>query len=194
MTSGAASIDKAGGLVVEAPLHETSDPRDPVDPKHHVLTRLGVLDDIDWIPTGAIYEVRGGPVGAPSVLPEGFAPARHALLEGFPSAAAGVRSVLGEMERIATGLGTLSEGRQAFRNPIEGLFALARLGPEVKGWRLSVAERFDRGFGNDKAVTCALAADFAYYHDDPGTLWWVLFAVALSRYLGSGSHCIRGGS
>src|SRR5271165_4722756 len=55
----------------------------PAIRKYHLLTRLGVLDDIDWIPTGAIYEVRGGPVGEPFVLPESFAPARHALLERF---------------------------------------------------------------------------------------------------------------
>src|SRR5271165_6565717 len=97
----------------------------PAIRKYHLLTRLGVLDDIDWIPTGAIYEVRGGPVGEPFVLPESFAPARHALLERFPSAAAGISSALGEMERIATGLGTLSKGRQAFRNPMKGLLALA---------------------------------------------------------------------
>jgi hypothetical protein len=77
---GAASTYEAGGLVVEGSLHETSDPRDPIDPKHHVLTRLGVLDDVDWVPKGAIYELRGGPVGEAFVLPEGFAPARHALL------------------------------------------------------------------------------------------------------------------
>src|SRR5271169_434365 len=63
---GAATTYKAGGLVVEASLHETSDPRDPI---HHVLTRLGVLDDIDWIPTGAIYEVRGGLLGEPFCCP-----------------------------------------------------------------------------------------------------------------------------
>ena len=156
---GAASTYKVGGLVIEGSLHETSDPRDPIDPKHRVLTRLGVLDEVDWVPTGAIYEVRGGPVGEPFVLPEGFAPARHALVERFPSAAAGVRSVLGEMERIATGLGTLSRGRQAFRNPMEGLLALARLSPVVKSWRRSVAERFDRGFGDNEAVKCAFAAN-----------------------------------
>jgi hypothetical protein len=61
-------------------------------------------------------------------------------------------------------------GGQAFRNPIEGLLALARLGPVVRSWRLSVAERFDRSFGDDEAVKCALAANLAYYHDDPGAL------------------------
>ena len=175
---GAASTYKVGDLVVEAALHQTPDPRNPIDPKHRILNRLGVLEDVEWISTGAVYEVRGGPVGAPFVLPEGFAQARSALLERFPSARAGIGSVLGDMERIASSLGTLSRGRQAFRDPIEGLLALARLGSVVKGWRLSVAERFDRGFGDNKAVKCALAANLVYYHDDPGSLWWILFAAA----------------
>jgi hypothetical protein len=128
------------------------------------------------------------------VLPEGFAQARHALLERFPSARAAIGSVLGEMERIATGLGTLSKGREAFHNPVKGFSALARLGPLVKGWRLSLAERFDRAFGDDEAVKCALAANLAYYHDDPPTLWRSLFAAAQGGYLASGGRYIRGGS
>ena len=73
-----------------------------------------VLDDVDWVPTGAVYEVRGGVVGEPFVLPEGFAQARSAFVERFPSARTGISSVLGDIERIATGLRTLSKGRQAF--------------------------------------------------------------------------------
>jgi len=190
---GAASTYKVGNLVVEASLHETSDPRDPIDPKHHVLARLGVLDNVEWVPTGAVYEVRGGPVGEPFVLPEGFTQARHAFGECFPSAKAAIGSVLGEMERIATGLGTLRQGG-VFRNPAKRFVALARLGPLVKGWRLSLTERFDRAFGDDEAVKCALAANLAYYHDDPATLWWILFAVAQGGYLASGGRYIRGGS
>ena len=49
--------------LIEAGLHETSDPRDPRDAKHHVLARAGVLDAVEWVPTGGLYEVRGGPVG-----------------------------------------------------------------------------------------------------------------------------------
>jgi hypothetical protein len=122
--------------VVEASLHETSDPKDPFDPKHHVLARLGVLDQVEWEPTGAVYEVRGGPIGQPFVLPDGFARARRALLERFPSARAGIGSVLGEMERFSTALGTLSKGREALSNPLEGLSALARLSSLMTGWRL----------------------------------------------------------
>ena len=126
---GAASTYKSGDLVVEASLHETSNPNDPTDPKHHVLAGLGVLDEVEWVTIPAVYEVRGGPVGKPFVLPEGFTNAQDSLIDRFPSARAGIASLLGEMESIATSLGTLSKGRDAFRNPREGLSALTKLGP-----------------------------------------------------------------
>ena len=191
---GAASTYKSGDLVVEASLHETSNPNDPTDPKHHVLAELGVLDEVEWVTIPAVYEVRGGPVGKPFVLPEGFTNAQDSLIDRFPSARAGIASLLGEMESIATSLGTLSKGRDAFRNPREGLSALTKLGPMLRGWRLSVAERFDRAFGDNEAVKCALAANLAYWHDDPETLWWVLFALAQGGYIGSGGCYVRGGS
>jgi len=191
---GAASTYKAGDLIVEASLHETSDPQDPLDPKHHVLAKIGVLDKTTWVPTGALYEVRGGPVGIPFVLPEGFAQARAAFLERFPADRAGIGPLLSEMEAIATGLGTLSKGRVALERPLDGLSALLKLGPLLTGWRLSLAARLGRAFGDNEAAKCALAANMLYWHDDPDTLWWVLFAVAQGGYLASGSRYIQGGS
>jgi phytoene dehydrogenase-like protein len=202
---GAASTYKAGDLVIEAGLLATSDPRDPRDPKHDVLARAGVLDAVEWIPTGALYEVRGGPVGAPFVLPEGFAAARAALLARFPNVGAGIARVLGDAERIAMGLSVLGGGRAALRHPLPsspacggakggGAAALYKLRPLVHDWQRSLGEVLVRSFGDDEAVKCALAANLAYYHDDPDTLWWVFFAVAQGGYLGSGACFIRGGS
>src|SRR5260370_20222492 len=85
---GAASTYKAGDLVIEAGLHETSDPLDSRDPKHDVLARAGVLDAVELIPTGALYEVRGGPGGAPFLLPGGVCAAAGALPGRFPGARA----------------------------------------------------------------------------------------------------------
>src|SRR5712692_6772795 len=81
---GAASSYKSGDLFVEGSLHETSDPHHPRDPKHNVLTRAGVIDAVKWIPAGAFYEARGGPLGQPFVLPDNFDAARRALTERFP--------------------------------------------------------------------------------------------------------------
>ena len=191
---GAASTYKSGDLVIEASLHETASPEDPIDPKHAILKGLGVLDKVAWVPTGCVYEARGGPLGPPFVLPEGFANARAALTERFPALRGGIVEVLSDMERIATGLGTLSVGRAAFDNPLSGLAAVLKLLPLMRGWRHSLAERLQRAFGDDEAAKCAFAANMLYWHDDPDTLWWILFAVAQGGYIASGGRYIQGGS
>jgi phytoene dehydrogenase-like protein len=190
---GAASTYKAGDLVIEAGLHVTSDPLDPRDPKHDVLARAGVLDAVEWIPTGALYEVRGGPVGAPFVLPQGFAAARAALAARFPAASAAIATILGDAEQIAMGFAAPGCGRTAFHGS-HGAAAPAKRGPVERDWQRSVGEVLARAFGDDEAIKCALAANLVYYHDDPDALWWVFFALAQGGYVGSGARFIRGGS
>ena len=175
---GAASSYKSGDLFVEGSLHETSDPHDPRDPKHRALTRAGVIDAVKWIPVGAFYEARGGPLGQPFLLPDNFDAARRALTERFPEARAGIDQLLEEMERIASAVGTLSQGSGAFRRPREALGALLKLLSAVPDWRLSLSQKLTRVFGDNEAVKCALAANLSYYHDDPAALWWVFFAIA----------------
>ena len=191
---GAASSYMSGDLFVEGSLHETSDPHHPHDPKHHVLTRAGVIDAVKWIPSGTFYEARGGPLERPFTMPDNFDAARRALTERFPEARAGLHQLLGEMERIASAMGTLSQGRNAFRNPREGLVALLKLVPAIGDWRLSLSQKLDRVFGDNEAVKCALAANLSYYHDDPATLWWIFFAMAQGGYLLSGGRFVQGGS
>ena len=191
---GAASSYKSGDLFVEGSLHETSDPHDPRDPKHSVLTRAGVIDAVKWIPSGAFYEARGGPLGQPFLLPDNFDAARDALTARFPEARAGIHQLLGEMERIASAMGRLSRGRDALRNPLETLGALFKLLPAIRDWRLSLSQKLDRVFGDNEAVKCALAANLSYYHDDPATLWWIFFAMAQGSYLLSGGRFVQGGS
>src|SRR5713101_6594873 len=191
---GAASSYKSGDLFVEGSLHETSDPHHPRDPKHNVLTRAGVIDAVKWIPAGAFYEARGGPLGQPFVLPDNFDAARRALTERFPEARAGIDQLLEEMERIASAIGTLSQGSGAFRKPREALGALLNLLSGFPDWRLSLSQKLDRIFDDNEAVKCALAANLSYYHDDPATLWWIFFAMAQGSYLQSGGRFVQGGS
>src|SRR3979411_431331 len=191
---GAASSYKSGDLFVEGSLHETSDPYDPRDPKHSVLTPAGVIDAVKWIPSGAFYEARGGPLDQPFVMPDNFDTARRALTERFPEARAGIHQLLAEMERIASAMGTLSQGADAFKSPRETLGALLKLVPAVRDWRLSLSQKLDRIFGDNEAVKCAVAANLSYYHDDPATLWWVYFAMAQGSYLLSGGRFGQGGS
>jgi phytoene dehydrogenase-like protein len=146
------------------------------------------------VPVPAFYEVRGGPVGAPFVLPDSFDAARSALGDRFPHAQKGIDQLLGEMEKIAGAMGTLSRGPQAFQKPLDALGALKNLLPAVRDWTLSLSQKLDRLFGRDEAVKCAIAANLPYYHDDPDTLWWVFFAMAQGSYLLSGGRYVQTGS
>jgi phytoene dehydrogenase-like protein len=169
---GAASSYKSGDLFIEGSLQETSNPQDIRDPKHAVLTRAGVLDAVKWIPAGALYEVRGGPLEKPFVLPDNFAAARVALTERFPAARAGIQQLLDEMEGIASAAGAPSSDEA----------------PQ------SLSQKLDQLFGDNEAVKCALAANLSYFHDDPGALWWSFFARAQGSYLLSGGRFVQGGS
>lgn len=191
---GAASSYKVGDLFVEGSLHETGDPRDPRDPKHEPLTRAGVLDAVTWVPAGALYEARGGPLRAPFVLPDNFDAARAALTARFPEAKDGIAQLLGEMEAIAAAAGTLSRGARALNRPREVLRALRQLLPSLRDIRLSLAQKLDRTFGDNEAVKAAIAANLAYYHDDPASTWWPFFAIAQGGYLLGGGCYVQGGS
>src|SRR6266702_4606313 len=98
------------------------------------------------------------------------------------------------MERLASAIGTLSQGRDAFRTPRQAIGALIKLFPAIRDWRLSLSQKLDRIFGDNEAVKCALAANLSYYHDDPTTLWWIYFAMAQGSYLQSGGRYVQGGS
>lgn len=190
---GAASSYKAGDLFIEASLHKTSGPEDARDPKHRALTRAGALDKVEWVPTGPIFEVRGGPLREPFMLPPGFDAAREALTQRFPEARDSIVSILSEMESIANAAGALSrEGK--FRNPLESLDGLKAALPDVRDWSLSLAQKFEAAFGRNEAVKCALAGNLWHYHDDPASLWWIFFAASQGGYLQSGGRYVKTGS
>ncbi|CAN5341560.1 hypothetical protein BH11PSE4_BH11PSE4_04760 [soil metagenome] len=169
---GAASSYKVGDLFVEGSLHETSDPRDIGDSKYAPLTRAGVLDAIAWAPASTLYEARGGPLAIPLSVPAGFAAARAALIARFPEAADGIARIFAEIELIVSASGDA---------------------PTLDA-PLSLAQKLDDVFGDNEPVKCALAANLAYYHDDPRTLSWIWFAQAQGSLLRSGPCYVKGGS
>ncbi len=156
---GAASSYKVGDLFVEGSLHETSDPRRAGDPKHDALSRAGVLDAVTWVPSTAFYEVRGGPLKTALALPDDFDAARAALIDRFPEAGDGIDLILREMQQAASAAAT-----------------------DATTEALSLSRMFDRVFGDNEAVKCALAANLCYYHDDPATLSWRFFAEAQGAF------------
>jgi phytoene dehydrogenase-like protein len=190
---GAASVYRVGDLWVEASLHQTSDARNSRDVKHHILSRLGILDEIEWQPTGPLYKVRGGPLGEPFELPVGFEAAHDALAARFPDKNAAIKRFLGEVEHIHDALWNLKQARE------EGSLAkfsrgLWEVQPAADGWMSSLDEIFTRDFAGAEGLKCALGANLLYYGDDPRRLWWIYYALAQGGYIASGGAYIKGGS
>ena len=190
---GAASVYKVGPLTVEASLHQTSDARNPRDLKHQILSELGILDEIEWLPTGALYKVRGGPVGDAFELPCGYAAAHDALSARFPDKRNAIGRFLNEVEQIHDSLWTLRQAReeQSFAKFTRALWEVA---PAAATWNNSLDEIFTRDFAGCEELKCALGANLLYFGDDPRRTWWIYYALAQGAYISSGGAYIKGGS
>ena len=190
---GAASVYRVGGLTVESSLHQTSDARNPRDVKHHILSELGILDELEWLPTGPLYTVGGGPVGEAFALPCGFDAAHDALASRFPDKSHAIRRFLNDVERIHNSLWTLKQAREE-HSLAKLTRALWEIAPAAANWQSSLAEVFDDEFGDCEALKCALGANLAYYGDDPRKMWFIFYALAQGGYIASGGAYIKGGS
>jgi all-trans-retinol 13,14-reductase len=190
---GAASVYRVGALTIEASLHQTSDARNPRDVKHRILSELGVLDELEFLPTGPVHNVCGGPVGENFALPAGFDAAYHALAERFPDKRHAIEHFLSDVERIHDSLWTIREARDT-ASLAKFTHALWELAPAAQDWQASLDEVFERHFGGAEALKCALGANLLYFGDDPKRIWWIYYALAQGANIASGGAYIKGGS
>ena len=190
---GAASVYRVGGLTVESSLHQTSDARNPRDVKHAILRDLGILDEIEWLPTGALHHVRGGPVGESFALPAGFDAAYDALAERFPDKRSAIQEFLADVERIHDSLWTIRQARDT-GSVAKFTHALWELAPAAAAWNDTLDEVFTQRFGGAEALKCALGANLLYFGDDPKRIWWIYYALAQGANIASGGAYIKGGS
>lgn len=191
---GAATTYRHGQLTIEASLHETAAPGDPLDPKDRILRALGILDDLEFVPVGAFYEVRGRLFDPPFVLPHGFDAAEEALTSRFPQHRSAFRRFFERMTAVREAMSVVGEHHDSLWWFLHAPVLPLKLWPLLRDMRLSLSEVFDRLFGDDEAPKLALAANLGYYADDPARLWWVFYAFAQGSYLASGGTYIRGGS
>jgi phytoene dehydrogenase-like protein len=190
---GAASAFKMGALRIEPSLHQTADPRDPVDVKHAILAELGLLEEIEWTSIAPFHSVRGGPVGENFDLPVGFVAAREALGARFPRSRSGFDKLLCAVQTLQAGVAHLTQSRDE-----KSIGKLLRAGLELRGlvrdWRVSLDEMLQRFLADDEAAKFAIAGNIAYYADDPRGLAWPFFALAQGGFLKSGGVYVKGGS
>jgi all-trans-retinol 13,14-reductase len=191
---GAATTYRHGSLTIEASLHETAGLSDPVDPKARILRALGILDDLEFEPVGAFYEVRGKLFDPPFVLPHGFDAAEAALADRFPEHRSGFRKFFVRLRAVQEAMSVVGEQHDSLWWFVHAPVLPLKLWPLLRDKRLSLSQVFDELFGDDEGPKLALAANLGYYADDPDRLWWLFYAIAQGSYLASGGTYIRGGS
>jgi all-trans-retinol 13,14-reductase len=191
---GAATTYRHGQLTIEASLHETADLSGPLDPKARILRALGIQDDLEFVPVGALYEVRGQMFDPPFVLPHGFDAAESALVARFPGHRSAFRRFFDRLRAVQQAMSVVGEQHDTLWWFLHAPGLPLKFWPLLRDMRLSLSEVFDRLFGDDEAPKLALAANLSYYTDDPDRLWWLFYAIAQGDYLGSGGTYIRGGS
>lgn len=191
---GAATTYRHGTLTVEASLHQTVDPNDPLDAKARILRALGLLDELEFVPVGAFYELRGRLFDPPFVLPHGFDAAEEALADRFPHQRLAFRRYFERLRAVREAISVVGEQHDSLWWFMHTPALPLKLWPLLRDMRRTLSEVFDSLFGDDERSKLALAANLGYYADDPARLWWLFYALNQSGYLASGGTYIRGGS
>jgi len=191
---GAATVYRHNGLAIETSLHEM-DGFDDDDPKLPLIRALGLDRDLQFVDVGDLYEVRGGPLTEPFVLPHGRDAALAAAVSRFPQHIAGLKEYF---RRLVTLRGTASLAARHQEDPgwwlLHAPEAIRNLWPLLKEGRATLGEVLGELFGDDEAVKLALAANLFYYHDDPDRMLFLRYAVPQASYVIGGGHYVRGGS
>jgi phytoene dehydrogenase-like protein len=191
---GAATVYQHNGLAIEASLHEI-DGLDAGDPKLGLIRSLGLDRDLKFVDVGDLYEVRGGPVGAPFKLPHGYETAQAAAVARFPRHRAGLQEYFKRLDAVRTALAFAARHRLDRGWWLtHALQAAGKLWPLYRYGRATVGNVMRELFGNDEAVKFALAANIGYYHDDPDRMLFLRYAVPQASYLAGGGHYVSGGS
>ena len=191
---GAARVYRHGALTVEASLHEI-DGLDPDDPKGSLFQRLGLDTSVGLVTLPNLYEVRGGPLGAPFVLPSGAQAALAVAKARFPGQASGLDRFFGAIQAVRAGNSLI------YRHMDDRAWWLRHLPKAAHAlWSVmrhansTLGEVLRDLFNDDEAVKFAVAANLGHYHDDPEKILFLAFAVPTASYLIGGGHYVRGGS
>jgi phytoene dehydrogenase-like protein len=191
---GAATVYRRNGLAIEASLHEI-DGLDEGDPKLPLIRALGLEQGLQFVDVGDLYEVRGGPLRVPFVLPPGAQEALTATISRFPHQKVGLEEYFRRLLALRGAVSVAAHHRED-RNwwLLHAPEAVRALWPLLQEGSATLGDVLSELFGDDEAVKLALAANLVYYHDDPDRLLFLRFAVPQASYVIGGGHYVRGGS
>nr|CRH07085.1 putative FAD dependent oxidoreductase [Candidatus Magnetococcus massalia] len=191
---GAATVFKRKKMQIEVGLHEL-DGLDEGDVKYPLFQRLGLFEQLTFVPVPEFYTLRHPQLGdAPFVMPEGVERAQAAVTTRFPQHAEGIKQWFATLIAIRTKLRTLSDHSHDRGWMLRHLPTFPIQFREIVRFeKMTVGTFLQQLFGDDEAIKLLLCANLAYYSASPD-LSLLYFAAAQGSYHAGGGHYIKGGS
>ncbi len=189
---GAATVYRHGSLTMEASLHEIDGSH--VFAPNSAFARLGLIGDVKPIETEHFYDVRGGPLSAPILLPNGFDATEETLLAALPASRKALKKYLRDLRQLHRAFHGLEDMASHGLAGIGSFLLSGGILELLSDLRQTLGTRLDHAFGDDEAAKCALGAMLGYFDDDPAKLSYLVYGGIWGRYLESGGYYFDGGS
>lgn len=189
---GAATVYKHGSLTMESSLHEIDG--ETIFSSNSCFARLGLIGAVKPIATEHFYEVRGGTLARPILIPHGFDAAEAALRKALPHADKPLKKYFHDMRQLHHALKGLQNMAGHGLAGVGGFLLSGGIIELLSDLRQTVTRRFDSAFDDHEDAKFALGAMLGYFDDDPAKLSFMLYGGVWGRYLESGGYYFEGGS
>lgn len=189
---GAATVWRHGALTMEASLHETDGGE--LFSEHGAFRRLGVLKDLEPLPAGQFYEVRGKALPGIIRVRHGLEAAHEEIAPAFPESRQGLEAYFRVLSRLHQTLREFEELGVRGPSALIPMLLSGRFFELIGEARLTVAQGFQKFFADHEPVKLALCPHLAYLDDDPDKTSFLGFAAITAQYIEDGSYYLRGGS
>jgi phytoene dehydrogenase-like protein len=184
---GCATSFKRKGFTIEVGLHEM-DGFSENDLKTKIFKDLGVFDHIELLKVPEFYRVVTNNVDI--VIPDNTQEAIKILTDYFPEEEKGIKKYFKTIQAIRNEIYKLPNIRKktALLLPIFPL-----LYPNITFNTFNTVGRFLDKITKNEDLKLVLAANIAYYHDDPYSMSLIYYSAAQAGFY-SGGYFIKGGS
>lgn len=189
---GAATIYRHGSLTMEGSLHEIDGAS--VNSQTGAFARLGLTGAVKPVGLNEFYEVRGGPLKEPILIPHGFDAAETAMCAAMPEAKKALQAYFRDLRQLYRALNGLEAISSHGLASLSGFLLSGGILELLSDMRQTVAQRLKHAFGDNEAAKTALGAMIGYFDDDPAALSFLLYGGIWGRYLETGGYYFDGGS
>jgi len=187
---GCATTFKRGGFKMEVGLHEM-DGLYPEDAKTRLFKNLGVFENVEIVKAPEFYKVQSSDKEIEFTMKDDPIAPQEELCELFPNEKKGIKKFFAEIIGIRKDINRISKYPK-YRTLLFAFFPLA-LPYLFRNMKQTLGNFLNKHIKDEK-LKLILAANTAYYHDNPNELSIVFFASAQASYLMGGGNFVKGGS